>query len=33
MPSRRTRNSWLMFIAAATTFLSAAVVTAGVFAG
>lgn len=29
--SSRTRNNWLAFIAAATTFLSAAVVTAGAF--
>jgi hypothetical protein len=33
MPSRRTRKNWLVFIAAATSFLSAAVVTAGVFSG
>jgi len=33
MSSRRTRNSWLIFIAAATTFLGAAVVTAGAFNG
>jgi hypothetical protein len=33
MASRRTRISWLMFIAAATTFLSVAVVTVGVFNG
>jgi hypothetical protein len=31
--SSRTRKSWLIFIAAATSFLSAAVVTAGAFSG
>jgi hypothetical protein len=33
MSSRRARKSWLIFIAAATSFLSVAVVTAGVFNG
>jgi hypothetical protein len=33
MSSRRARTSWLIFIAAATTVLGAAVVTAGVFNG